>query len=181
MKALAVGAALTCALSTLHAQNARPARVDPPLPPDPTVTAILNGLGDNSSAMLPPIKTAGEFNDVARKYTMERTGPVCRDYCIKAVWAPERKRALYAGANHGAPHRLNDAWEYDLPSNTWVLLFAPDPSYDVGSAAILEYEHRGAKKKVLGTKRGGPFDPAHAWMGSTSGGDSSLPVPFGHP
>jgi hypothetical protein len=25
------------------------------------------------------------------------------------------------------PHKINDVWEYDLASNTWVLLWEPDP------------------------------------------------------
>ena len=37
-----------------------------------------------------------------------------------------RTRALFAGANHGSPHRLNDVWEFDLPSLTWAMLYAPD-------------------------------------------------------
>ncbi len=147
-------------------------KVEPVLPADPKVTGILNGLGENSSALLSPIKTAGEFNDVARSYNMQKSGPVSRDYCNKMVWAPDRKRALYCGANHGAPHRLNDAWEYDLPSNTWVLLFAPDANRDVSQAAIKEYEvkladGKVAKYKVLCTRRGGPFDPCHTWWGLT--------------
>jgi hypothetical protein len=147
-------------------------KVEPEIAPDPKVTEILDGLGEGCSALLPPIKTAGEFNDVARSYNMQKTGPVGRDYCNKMVWAPDRKRALYCGANHGAPHRLNDAWEYDLPSNTWVLLFAPDPSWDVNQAAIEEQEvkladGKAAKYKVLCTKRGGPFDPCHTWWGLT--------------
>ena len=147
-------------------------KVEPVLSVDPKVTGILKGLGDGCSALLPPIKTAGDFNDVARSYNMQKSGPKRRDYCNKMVWAPYRKRALYCGGNHGAPHRLNDAWEYDLPSNTWVLLFAPDPNKDVNRAVVKEYradlaDGKVAKYKVLATKRGGPFDPCHTWWGLT--------------
>lgn len=147
-------------------------KVEPVLAADPQVTRILASLGDNTAAMLPPIKTTGDFNAVAKSYNMQKTGPVGRDYCNKMVWAPDRKRALFCGGNHGAPHRLNDAWEYDLASNTWVLLFAPDPNRDVNCAAIKEYQVKGrdgkAKTyKVLATKRGGPFDPCHTWWGLT--------------
>ena len=147
-------------------------KVEPVLAPDPQVTRILASLGDNSAAMLPPIRTAGDFNAVARKYQMQKTGPVGRDFSNKMVWAPDRKRALFCGGNHGSPHRLNDAWEYDLPSNTWVLLFAPDPNKDVNCAAVKEYKvtgRDGCEKtyKVLATERGGPFDPAHTWWGLT--------------
>jgi hypothetical protein len=80
------------------------------------------------------------------------------------VWAPERRRALYCGANHGSPHRLNDCWEYDLPSNTWVLLFAPDPN-KVGGAAFADWVKKVAavKDDVLMTQRGAPLDPWHTW------------------
>jgi len=104
------------------------AKVTPVLAPDPAVRKILDSLGDCSSANLPPTKTMGAWNETTRLYRMQKTGPVGRDFCMKAVWAPERKRALYCGGNHGVPHRLNDCWEYDLPSNTWVMLFAPDPN-----------------------------------------------------
>jgi hypothetical protein len=81
-------------------------------------------------------------------------------------WAPDRKRALYCGANHGVPHRLNDVWEFDLPSLSWVLLYAPDlpRGYtDLGKdTSDVEF-----KDGILVTKRGGPAVVAHTWWGLT--------------
>lgn len=160
--------------------------VEPALKPDPAVTKIIDGLGDNSSAELPPIKTVGEWNAVAKEYGLDATGPRSRDYSIKAVWMPDRQRAFFCGANHGSPHRLNDAWEYDLPSNTWVLLFAPDPSSAKGVTTAVEMEipafepqtgggdkqppggtePKPAKKVyVVQTERGGPTHYGHTWWG----------------
>ena len=68
----------------------------------------------------------GDFNDTARRYNLHKTGPLARDFTLKMVWAPERKRVLFCGANHGVPHRLNDVWEFDLAALTWVMLYAPD-------------------------------------------------------
>jgi hypothetical protein len=149
-------------------EPATPAKVTPELAPDPKVTAALDALGDRSSATLPPIRTVGEWNETTRLYGMEKTGPVGRDYSLKMVWAPERKRALYCAANHGSPHRLNDMWEYDLPSNTWAMLFAPDPSVPPSPRKPGEFEAwvkqvADVKDGVLMTKRGGPLDPWHTW------------------
>ena len=148
------------------------AKVEPALAPDPVVMAAINALGDNSSCNLPPIKTVGEWNAVSKKWAMETLGPRGRDYCLKAAWMPDRKRAFYCGANHGVPHRLNDAWEYDLPSNTWVMLFAPDPSNAEGVMEIKECEVRDRggkveKLKMVQTKRGGPTHYGHTWWGLT--------------
>jgi hypothetical protein len=138
-------------------------KVTPVLKPDPKITAILNSLGDCSSANLPPIKTMGEWNETSKRYGMERTGPVGRDFCIKAVWAPERKRALFCGGNHGSPHRLNDAWEYDLPSNTWVMLFGPDPNKPRKNWHDWAKKVATVKDGVVMSKRGGPLDTWHTW------------------
>ncbi len=168
--ALILGPAIGLAGENARSGSGKKLRVEPVLAPDPQVTRVLAALGEDSAAMLPPIKTTGDFNAVTREFKMEKTGPVRRNYCNKMVWAPDRKRALFCGGNHGAPHRLNDAWEYDLPSNTWVLLFAPDPNRDVNCAAIHEYKVKGRDGrektyKVLATERGGPFDPCHTWWG----------------
>ena len=150
-----------------------PLKVEPALTPDPAVTAAINALGDNASCYLPsPVKTVGEWNDVSRKWAMEKFGPGGRDYCLKAAWMSDRRRAFYCGANHGSPHRLNDAWEYDLPSNTWVMLFAPDPSNAEGAMEIRECEVRDKdgkveKLKMVQTKRGGPTHYGHTWWGLT--------------
>jgi hypothetical protein len=139
--------------------------MEPELPPDPKVMAILDGLGDTSSAVLPPIKTLGDWNDVNREHSMQKRGPSGRDYTNKAVWMPDRKRAFFCGANHGSPHRINDAWEYDLPSNTWVQLFTPDPNNARGVIEIVDAEVPGTGEKVkwVQTKRGGPTHYGHTW------------------
>ena len=154
------------------AAGAAEPKIEPELAADPQVVGMIDGLGDNSSCLLPPIKTVGEFNEVARSYNMQKTGPCGRDYCDRMAWAPDRKRALYCGGNHGAPHVLNDAWEYDLPSNTWVLLYAPDPDRGKGVGVVVEQEFKGRdgavkKARVLATKRGGPLMAAHTWWGLT--------------
>lgn len=139
--------------------------IEPVLAPSPPVLEILNKLGDNSSAELPTIKTVGEWNAITREFGMEKTGPVGRDYTNKAVWMPDRERAFYCGANHGAPHRLDDAWEYDLLSNTWVLLFAPDPNNAAGVMEVKEETIPGSNEKVkyAQTHRGGPTHYGHTW------------------
>ena len=82
------------------------------------------------------------------------------------VWAPERRRALFAGANHGAPHRLNDVWEFDLAAMSWILLYAPD---NPRSYAGLGKDPSDVvfRDGVLQTLRGGPAVIGHTWSGLT--------------
>ena len=80
--------------------------VTPALAPDPAVMKIVNALGKGQGAKLPRFKVAGDINAVARKWGLDRRGPGNRDYCIKMAWMPERRRAIFFGANHGVPHRL---------------------------------------------------------------------------
>jgi RNA polymerase sigma factor (sigma-70 family) len=149
------------------------ADVKPALQADPAILAILKGLGDNSSALLPALKTHGVKNAELLKYRMDKNGPRPRDYCLKWVWSEDRKRALFCGANAGVPHRFNDVWEYDLASNTWVLLWDPDP--DLNRVRHMKPEERKklvesigtVKDGVLMTKRGAPFDPVHTWWALT--------------
>jgi len=138
-------------------------KVEPSLTPAPKVVKIIDELGDNSSAVLTDLKTVGEWNAVAKEHGLDRTGPMGRDYTNKAVWMPDRKRAFFCGANHGAPHRLNDAWEFDLPSHTWVMLFAPDPNNAKGVMEIKEFDVAGKKVKYVQTERGGPTHYGHTW------------------
>lgn len=142
-------------------------KVEPFLTPDPKVVKILDELGDNSSAILTDLKTVGEWNAVTKEYGLERSGPMGRDFTNKAVWMPDRKRAFFCGANHGTPHRLNDAWEFDLPSHTWVMLFAPDANNAKGVMEIKEFEVDGRKVKYVQTKRGGPTHFGHTWWAFT--------------
>ena len=140
--------------------------ISPALPPDPAVEKILSGLGDNTAALLPPAVVVGEFGAIARQYKLDKDGPRGRDFTIKMAWMPDRRRAYFCGANHGVPHRLNDAWEYDLPSNTWALLY--DPDYD-DRDRLKNLPAAGVTLKdgVLVTARGGPVHVAHTWWGLT--------------
>jgi hypothetical protein len=116
--------------------------------------------------LLGPPQSAGAFNETARRFGLDRTGPKARDYSVKMAWAPSRQRALYAGANHGHPHRLNDVWEFDLPTARWLLLYPPDlPRSYTGlgdDASDVEY-----REGVLITPRGGPAVIGHTWWGLT--------------
>jgi hypothetical protein len=146
----------------------RPAgpKVDPALAPKPAVLDKLAALKPNHGVLLGKADVVGEFNPTARKYALDKTGPRGRDYSIKVCWAPDRKRALFCGANHAVPHRLNDVWEFDLPSLTWVLLYAPDlpRGYTDLGKDTSDVEFRDG---ILVTRRGGPAVIAHTWWGLT--------------
>ncbi|KKK51056.1 hypothetical protein LCGC14_3118780, partial [marine sediment metagenome] len=86
---------------------AGPAAEKPPYKDDPAIIKMLDGLGDNSCLYLPPMKTAGEGMGLVSGFA--KRGPGVRDYGNKMVYAPERGTAMYCGANHGVPSRLNDA------------------------------------------------------------------------
>ena len=140
--------------------------VEPKLAPKPDITAKLAALKPNHAIVLGQADVIGEFNDTARRWNLDKTGPRGRDFTIKMCWAPERKRVLFCGANHGVPHRINDVWEFDLPSLTWVMLYAPDLPRGYGDlgkdTSDVEF-----KDGILITKRGGPAIIAHTWWGLT--------------
>jgi hypothetical protein len=73
---------------------------------------------------------------------------------------------MLCGANHGVPHRLNDVWEFDLASLSWILLYAPDNPRDYlglgKDPSDVEF-----RDGLLITKRGGPAVIAHTWWGLT--------------
>ena len=96
----------------------------PELPPDAGIVSTVENLAPGEATRLPEFTVIGDGLDVWEAFATR--GPGIRDFCDKWVWAEDRERALYAGANHGVPHKFNDVWEYDLPSNTWVMLHAPD-------------------------------------------------------
>ncbi|MCW8129159.1 MAG: hypothetical protein KIS92_02135 [Planctomycetota bacterium] len=156
-------AVLCCAAAGPGARaEEAPRQVLPALAPDPAVLKQLEALGENQSAWLPPVKTAGPINDTLKAFKMDVKGPQPRDYCRKWVWAADRKRALFCGENAGAPHRLNDVWEYDLASNTWVLLHEPDADF-LKLSAQGKAEVALVKDGILTTRTGAPYDPVHAW------------------
>jgi hypothetical protein len=140
--------------------------IRPRLEPDARVIETLRNLEENQAVVLGKARVVGDFNDVARRYGLERTGPRGRNFTVKMVWAPERKRALFAGANHATPHRLNDVWEFDLASLTWVLLYAPDNSRSYRGLGS-DYSDVRFEDGILVTRRGGPAIIGHTWWGIT--------------
>lgn len=137
----------------------------PALQDDARVMEVLDGLRENQSVYLGKARVVGEFNEIARRYQLHKTGPMGRNYSIKMVWAPDRKRALFAGANHAVPHRLNDVWEFDLAALAWMLLYPPDnPRSYAGLGDFSDVEFRDG---VLMTRRGGPAVIGHTWWGLT--------------
>ena len=126
--------------------------------------AKLKALPPNHAVLLGKAQLVGEFNEVTRRFELDKHGPRGRDYCEKLVWAPERRRALYCGANHGVPHRLNDVWEFDLAGLSWILLYAPDNARGYGDLGK-DFSDVEYKDGVLITKRGGPAVIAHTWWG----------------
>lgn len=134
--------------------------------PDTELLARLAALEPNEAVSLGQAQVVGDFNDVARRHALHLSGPRSRDYTLKMVWAPERRSALFAGANHASPHRLNDVWEFDLAALSWRLLYAPDlpRSYTGLGDDASDVEFRDG---VLQTRRGGPAVIGHGWWGLT--------------
>ena len=140
--------------------------IEPVLSVNAGVLEKLKALKPNHGVLLGKAAVVGEFNDTARKYNLHQTGPMGRDFTIKMVWAPERRRVLFCGANHAVPHRLNDVWEFDLGALTWAMLYAPDLPRDYTGlgkdASDVEF-----KDGIFITKRGGPGIIGHTWWGLT--------------
>lgn len=145
---------------------AEPPTIEPALNPNAEVVAKLKALPAGHAVLLGKAAVVGEFNDTAKHWELDKTGPRGRDFTIKMVWAPERKRALFCGANHGVPHRINDVWEFDLGALTWAMLYAPDNARDYGGLGK-DYSDVEFKNGILITKRGGPAIIAHTWWGLT--------------
>lgn len=142
------------------------AGIEPVLAPDQATLQKIETLGPNQAVLLGEARVTGDFNPVARQFDLHKTGPKGRDFSIKMVWAPERQRALFLGANHKVPHRLNDVWEFDLGALTWALLYAPDNprGYDDLGKDMSDVEYTDG---ILVTRRGGPAVIAHTWWGLT--------------
>jgi len=140
--------------------------IQPKLPVNEAVVAKLRGLKENQAVLLGKAAVVGEFNQVAKKYDLHKTGPRGRDFTIKMVWAPERQRVLFCGANHGVPHRLNDVWEFDLGALTWAMLYTPDNPRDYLGLGK-DFSDVEFKDGILITRRGGPAVIAHTWWGLT--------------
>ena len=99
---------------------------EPAMPDDPAVVALLKGLQPGQGLRLPAFAVQAPYGGLDAYPTFESLGPGIRDYSMKWVYASDRGSALYAGANHGQPHKFDDVWEYFLGANTWVLLHPPD-------------------------------------------------------
>lgn len=154
-------------LGTLLLAQDAPKEITPKLEPNKEILDKIASLKANHGVMLPGPKIIEELGDFAKGWhRMKEFGPGPRDYSNKLVWMSDRKRAFFCGANHGSPTRFNDAWEYDLASNTWVLLYVPDYN-DRG--AITDYDKATLvlQDGWLRTKKGGPGHPAHTWWGLT--------------
>jgi len=142
------------------------ADIEPVLTPNAAALKKIGALQPNQAAFLGEARVVGDFNEIARRFNLQKTGPRGRDFSNKMVWAPERKRALFLGANHAVPHRLNDVWEFDLRALAWILLYAPDNPrgyQDLGKDTS-DVEFRDG---LLMTKRGGPAVIGHTWWGLT--------------
>jgi len=130
---------------------------------DPAIIALLDGLGERTAIVLPPL--VSECGKVTL-YGCATHGPAGRDYCNKLAYAPDRGTALYAGGSHQTL-RSNDVWELHLGSNTWHMLFAPDG----GNHALLKgslYFHAVPKltknpQTVLPENERKEFEKAKAW------------------
>lgn len=151
-------------LIAIPAVGAEPIR--PALPTNETALAALAKLEPNRSVLLGNASVVGDFNEAAKKYDLHKTGPRGRDYSIKVCWAADRGRALFCGANHGVPHRLNDVWEFDLGAMTWAMLYAPDHPRDYTGLGK-DYSDVTFTDGLFITKRGGPGIIGHTWWGLT--------------
>ncbi|MBE7465677.1 MAG: hypothetical protein HS116_19565 [Planctomycetes bacterium] len=114
---------------------------------DPAVLEKLNALGERSAVLLGKIKV--EPAGVEKYHGALKNGPGRRDYGNKLVYAADRGTALYCGANHASPHRLNDVWEFHLASNTWRMICAPG-----GDATRLRGMQNEAKKAKDAIEKG---------------------------
>lgn len=153
-----------CSSSWLVAAD--PQQIEPALTPNAEVVAKLKALPAGHAVVLGKAAVVGDFNETAKHWELDKTGPKGRDFTIKMVWAPERQRALFCGANHGVPHRINDVWEFDLGALTWAMLYAPDNARDY-TLLGKDYSDVEFKDGILITKRGGPAIIAHTWWGLT--------------
>jgi hypothetical protein len=145
------------------AAEAAPAKVEPELAPSPEMLAKVKALPDNTWMKLPNLKVTGDLDWLGKNDSMRKVGPYGRDYSNKAAWMPDRKRAIFAGGGHNI-RPLNDVWEYDLASNTWVCLYGADTPAQ-GQKPEWMKEHLVLEGGALKTKRGGPPRLSHTFDG----------------
>jgi hypothetical protein len=164
--AVSIAVALcSCIFALVCGEQAAAGQVEPQVAADKELLAKIEALPDNTWLRLGPVRTAGDLEwcgkpDWPNTENLAKFGPGGRDYCVKMAWAPERRRALFCGANHQTPHFINDIWEYDLAANTWICLYAPDPQYPARLSETAAY-----KGDLVRTRRGGPLRPCHTWWG----------------
>ena len=155
---------------------AAPAKVEPELAPDNELLARIEALPDNTWMKLPPVKTSGDLAwcgkpDWPNSENMPKFGPGLRGYSLKMAWAADRKRALYCGTHHGVFPITNDVWEYDLAANTWVCVYASDPSLLSGGTVEFFQKNAVFKDGIVQTPRGGQVRAIHTWSGLTYDSD----------
>lgn len=132
MKPLSIGTAILIALGACAAAGENggkkepSAGIGPDLEPDAALLKKIADLPDNTWMKLPPFKVTGELKWLSKRADEHKRGPFGRSYCNHAVWAPDRKRAIFLGGGHNV-RNWNDVWEYDLAANTWVCLIGRDP------------------------------------------------------
>ncbi len=158
---IALFVALLAAFPATAAEPIRPA-----LAPNDAALKAIAKLEPNRAILLGDATVTGAFNGVAEKYGLHKTGPRGRDYSIKMCWAPDRGRALFCGANHAVPHRLNDVWEFDLGALAWAMLYAPDNPRDYTGLGK-DWSDVSFADGLFVTKRGGPGIIGHTWWGLT--------------
>jgi len=138
-------------------------KVEPELTPDKELLAKIEALPDNTWLKLPAFKVTGALDWLGPQAEERKRGPFGRSYCGYAVWAPERKRAIYMGGGHNV-RRWCDVWEYDLAANTWVCLLGNDPAGMQKNTEEWFREHTIlAEDGCITTKSGGPVAVAHTW------------------
>jgi hypothetical protein len=132
-------------VSLFVAANVSAAAEDGPLyKDDPAIAGKIKELGDRSAVMLGKFKVKPD--DAAKSHHALKNGPGRRDYGNKMPYAPDRGTAMYCGANHNVPHRLNDVWEFHLGSNTWHLICKPGTN---GSALRAWSNRAGKARKAI--------------------------------
>jgi len=114
---------LLTGLASLAANASMPGAARATYDADLAIQETLNALAARSGRMLPRFRVRP--SDAERFHSSFKKGPGRRDFSNKMVYAPNRGTALYCGANHNSPHRLNDVWEFHLPGNTWHLISPP--------------------------------------------------------
>ena len=78
-------------------------KITPVLKADAKVLALIKKLKPGQSVLLPPVKTTGDINAIMKKFQLDKYGTGSRDWCIKMVLMPNRKRAWYNGGNQRNP------------------------------------------------------------------------------